>query len=101
VLEDPGEPGAQVRPAAEGGFAGQRGEQRLLHRVLGRVRVAQLQARVAQQVGALGFNAGAKIIVHGDGPRFYKGLETAGGDPTFLVPIQEKEMQHGKYHPLR
>ncbi len=75
VLEDAGEPGAQVRAAAEAGFAGQGGEQGLLHGVLGGMGVPQLQARVAQQIRALAFDTGPKVM-HRGGIRFYKGLET-------------------------
>jgi hypothetical protein len=45
--------------------AGQRRQQRLLHRVLGRAGIAQLQAGEAQQVGAQGIELALAIRVHG------------------------------------
>jgi HSP20 family protein len=52
--------------------------------------VAQLQAGVAHQVGALAFYSGPKVV-HGGGREFYKGLETALADPTFPLPTQERK----------
>jgi hypothetical protein len=52
VLEDSGEPGPQARSAGEA-RSGKRGQQRLLHGVLGERLVAQLKARDAQQVAAV------------------------------------------------
>src|SRR5688572_5411727 len=89
VLEDAGEPGAQAGARAESGLSRQGGEQGLLHRVLGGVAVAQLQGGVAQQVGALALDAGPKVFLllfHRGDARFYKGLETVRGVPTFPVP---------------
>jgi hypothetical protein len=62
VLEDPGEPGAQVRAPLETSFAGERRNQRLLHRVLGQARIAQLQARVAQKVRPLTLQPGPEVV---------------------------------------
>ena len=81
VLQDSGEPGAQVRARGERSLAGERGEESFLDRVLGGVRVAQLQAGVAQQVGALALDARPKVVDGGDS-RFYKGLETGSAAPT-------------------
>jgi hypothetical protein len=64
VLEDPGQPGAQVRLPAKTGFSGERRQQGFLHGILGCFRIAQLQARVAQQVGALVLDLGAEIRGH-------------------------------------
>ena len=65
VLEDAGEPGLQRRLAGEAGAAFERGEQRFLHRVLGRAAVAQLQQRVAQQIGASRSIAAASVPASG------------------------------------
>jgi hypothetical protein len=53
VLEDAGQPGADLRAAGEGLLRGERGEERFLDRVLGGLAVAKLQRGVAQQVGPL------------------------------------------------
>ena len=61
VLEDPGEPGAQVRAPLEARSARERSEQCFLDRVLGRVAVAQRERGIAQQVGAQRFELGAEV----------------------------------------
>ncbi len=66
-LRIPGEPGAQVGAAGEGGLAGERRDEGLLHRVLGSRGVAQLQAGKAQQVGPQGFELLAEVVLGGHG----------------------------------
>ena len=53
VLEDAGQPGADLRAASEALLRGERGQERFLDRVLGGLAVAKLQRGVAQQVGPL------------------------------------------------
>lgn len=53
VLEDAGQPGADLRAAGEALLCGERGQERFLDRVLGGLAVAKLQRGVAQQVGPL------------------------------------------------
>ena len=45
--------------------AGKRGEQRVLHDVLGRIAVAQLQLRDPQQVAAMRFDLAGEVFGHG------------------------------------
>jgi hypothetical protein len=61
VLEDPGDPGAQIGAAFEAFLRRERREQRLLHRVLGRLAVAKLQRGIAQQEGSQRFHLGAEV----------------------------------------
>src|SRR5688572_26372904 len=90
VLEDPGEPGAQVRAPGEGRLARERGDERVLDRILRGVRVAQLQRGIAQEVRAFALDPRSEIVIHGGVARFYKGLETGPAAPTSGVPIQER-----------
>ena len=53
VLEDAGQPSADLRAAGEALLRGERGQERFLDRVLGGLAVAKLQRGVAQQVGPL------------------------------------------------
>ena len=53
VLEDAGQPGADLGAAGEALLRGERGQERFLDRVLGGFAVAKLQRGVAQQVGPL------------------------------------------------
>jgi len=53
VLQDAGQPGADLGAAGEALLRGERGQQRFLDRVLGSLAVAKLQRGVAQQVGPL------------------------------------------------
>src|SRR4051794_17305443 len=64
VLQDAGEPGAQVRAALEARLGFERREQRLLHRVLGRFAVAELQRGVTQEIGSKGLDLGTEIASH-------------------------------------
>jgi len=64
VLENAGEPRAHVRLTAEAAFGGECGSERLLHDVFRRFRIAQLQAREAQEVRALLFDLGAQVWRH-------------------------------------
>ena len=61
VLQDAGQPGAQVRAPGEIRLADKRREQRLLDGVFGGGRVPQLQAGVAQQVGPQVFDLGTEV----------------------------------------
>ena len=78
VLEDAGEPGAQVGAADEIGFPRQRGEQGILDGVLRRGRVPQLQRGEAQQVRPQAFDLGTEILRCGGGGQ---GLETGSWGP--------------------
>ena len=53
VLEDAGQPGADLGAAGEALVCGERGQERFLDRILGGLAVAKLQRGVAQQVGPL------------------------------------------------
>ena len=53
VLEDAGQPGANLGAAGEGFLGGERGQERFLDRVLGGLAIAKLERGVAQQVRAL------------------------------------------------
>ena len=53
VLEDAGQPGADLGAAGEALLCGERGQEGFLDRVLGSFAVAKLQRGVAQQVGPL------------------------------------------------
>ena len=81
VLEDAGEPGAQVRAPGEVRLAGERREQGLLHGVLGGGRVAQLQRGVAQQVGPQGSRSGC-----GNRRGVAGGLKSGTRAPILVVP---------------
>ena len=61
VLEDPGDPGPQVGAALKACLRRERGEQRFLHRVLGRLAVAQLQRGVAHEIGPQRLDLGPEI----------------------------------------
>ncbi len=87
VLQDPRQPGAQVRASGELRFAGERGEQRLLDGVLGGGLVAQLQRGVAQQVGPQLLDLGAEVGGRG------QGLESGR-----RIPILDGPTQTGGFH---
>jgi hypothetical protein len=53
VLEDAGQPGANLGATSEGLLGGERRQECFLDRILGRLAVAKLQRGVAQQVGPL------------------------------------------------
>jgi hypothetical protein len=53
VLQDAGQPGANLGAAGEALLRSERGQERFLDRVLGGLAVAKLQRGVAQQVGPL------------------------------------------------
>jgi hypothetical protein len=68
VLEDPGEPGAQVRAPGEAFLGAERREERFLNGVFGRLAVTQLQRGEAQKVGPERFDFRAEIGAQTLGP---------------------------------
>jgi len=63
VLEDSGEPGAQVRAPGEALLGGERREKRFLHCVFGCLAVTQLQRGEAEEVGPERLDFRAEIAV--------------------------------------
>ena len=80
VLEDPGEPGAQVRAPGEALFRGERREERFLYCVFGGLAVAELQRGEAEKVGPERFDFRAK-------PVGMRGAQALGPSYMALLPV--------------
>src|ERR1022692_3066144 len=80
VLEDAREPGLDARPPGKSVGPLQSRHQRILHHVLGEIRIAKLQDRHTQQISAMGMDQGGEFC--GGGVGHGLALRIASGDDS-------------------